>query len=174
MLKSSLVLLLALVAVSCGSSPDAPTAPSVAQVAGVWRGSLTTTAVTGGECFAPLFPAAVGGSNQISAAVTQNGSALTASITALATGGVCNYAGTAGISAVQLSWTNCSSSNILGATCTNGSRRDLLLVNSSFTGTVVGNSITGTEADTYNIVVSGTSAGVGILTIGNSFSVTRQ
>ena len=44
----------------------------------------------------------------------------------------------------------------------------------SVDGTLVGNTISGTETETYNVFVGGTSSAVGTLTVSNSFSVTRQ
>jgi len=160
---------------SCGSdSPAAPSPPPIAQIAGVWRGTVRTTSVTGGECVGSILQSAVGGTDSFSAAVTQSGPSITAAITALSNGGVTNYTGTVGSSAVQLSWTTCTSCNVFAIRCSATATRDMRLVNSAITGTVSGNTITGNEVDTYNVLVSSTGAGVGAMTINSAFSATRQ
>jgi len=164
-----------LIATACGSdSPTAPSVPSTAQIAGVWRGTLRTDSVAGGECVGSLLQSTVGGIDTISAAVTQSGANVTAAVTTIATGGVVNYTGTAGATGIQLSWTTCTSCNVLAIRCSATATRDLRLVTSTITGTVSGNTITGTEVDTYNVISSTTGVGVGTLTATQSLSVTRQ
>jgi len=160
---------------SCGSdTPTAPSPPPIAQIAGVWRGTARTTSVTGGECVGSILQSAVGGTDSISASVSQSGASVTAAVTTLSSGGVVNYTGSVGASALQLSWTNCTSCNLVGIRCPNVAPRDIRLLNSSITGTVTGNAISGTEVDTYNVVVSSTGAGVGSMTINTSFTASRQ
>jgi hypothetical protein len=130
--------------------------------------------VSGGECLGSLFQSGVGSTDAISAAVTQSGANLTVAVTTLSNGGVVNYTGTAGASAIQLSWTTCTSCNLLAIRCANGVTRDLRLLNSTITGTASGNTITGSEAETFNVVSSNTGAGVGAMTLNSSFTMTRQ
>lgn len=170
----AILLGLALLTVSCGSSPTAPAPPVIVQAAGVWRGTATTTAVTGGECFAPTFQALIGTAGPISIAVTQSGATLNATLTNIALGATCVYTGTAGASAVTLAWTSCSASNAIGAQCPSGLKRDILLQTNSINATISGTSFTGTSAELYNVVNSGTTTGVGTLNIQSSFALTRQ
>jgi hypothetical protein len=169
-----LAVILACLAVSCGSSSDAPTSPSIAQVAGVWRGTSRVSSVSGGECFATTFQSLVGGSTTASAAVTQSGSALNVTITDPSTGANCVYTGTAGASAIQLTVVSCSASDSIGAHCASGALRDIRLQTASINATVSGTSMTGTEAETFNVNVGGTSTAVGTLTLTSAFAVTRQ
>jgi hypothetical protein len=172
-MKRSLVLMLLLVAAGCGGNSS--TSPSSAQVGGVWRGTSVISASGGGECLASTFQSLIGSSSVVTASVTQSGSALSATVTAASGGGNCNYTGSVGQSAVVLNATGCSASDIIGARCPNGAgARDIRLVTAGVSGTVSGNSMTGTESDTYNVLVSGTGTGLGTLLIQTNFSLTRQ
>src|SRR5262245_60365192 len=73
----------------CGGSGSQPSGP--AQVAGVYRGTLTPTSVTGGECVGAILQSQVGRPQAFTASVQQDGSALTATITSDATGTNCTY-----------------------------------------------------------------------------------
>ena len=91
----------------------------------------------------------------------------------LSSGATCNWQGTAGASSIALSWTSCEAVNISGIRCPNGTVRDIRLVSDSISGTVSGNSANGTGADSYNVFVSGTGGGVGVLVDNYSFTATR-
>ena len=166
------IIALALVTAGCGSS--SPTAPTIAQVAGVWRGTTRVSSVSGGECFATAFQAAVGSVTTASAAVTQSGSTLNVTITDPSSGASCTFTGTAGETAIQLTVTGCTASDSIGARCPNGAVRDIRLQTASINATVNGNTMTGTEGETYNVNVGGTSSPVGTLTVTSTFSVTKQ
>ena len=154
---SPLVLLFTLSVLSAGcgsSSPSTPSAPAVAEVAGVWRGTARLNSITGGDCVGPVLQGAVGTSLPFTASITQGGASLSATVTDPSTGGSCTYNGTMGSSALTLNVNGCTSSNIFGIRCANGASRDVILVSGAINGTVTGNSITGTEAETYNVLVS--------------------
>lgn len=162
-------------ATACGSdSPSAPSAPPTAQIAGVWRGTARLTSATGGECLGGAFQSLIGSTSSFAASLNQAGSSLTATVTDPSTGGSCVYTGSVGSSAVTLNVNGCTASNLFGVRCANGAGRDLILVTGSINGTVSGNSISGTEAETYNVVSSLTGAGVGTLILNSSFTGTRQ
>ena len=168
------VLLILALSAACGSD-SAPTAPSIAQIAGVWRGSVTTASVSGGECLGPTFASQIGGTSQVSAAISQSGASISSTITSITSGSNLVYTGSVGASAVQLTFSTCSACNTIGARCPNSTAlRDIKIQSSSINGTVVGNGITGTESELYNVFISGTSTSLGTLTINNSFSLTRQ
>jgi hypothetical protein len=160
---------------ACGSNtPTTPSPPPTAQIGGVWRGTARLTSSTGGECLAAVFQSAIGSTSSFAASLNQAGSSLTATVTDPSTGGSCVYTGSVGSSAVTLNVNGCTASNLFGVRCANGAARDLILVTGSINGTVSGNSISGTEAETYNVVSSLTGAGVGTLILNSSFTGTRQ
>jgi hypothetical protein len=171
-----LCIVVCVLCLACGSSsPAAPSAPVIAQVAGVWRGTATTLSTAGGECFAATFAAFVNGTAPVTASITQSGGTVGVTVTDVTSGGSCVYTGSVGQSAIQLTWQSCTASNLLGARCPSGiGTRDILLQTSSVNATAVGTSLSGTEADTYNVVNSTTKAGVGTLNIQTSFTMTRQ
>jgi hypothetical protein len=165
-----------ILATGCSDSTPATPTPTYAQIGGVWRGTARTNSVTGGECFASTFTALIGGSSTVTAAITQAGAQLTSvTITDQASGGSCQYSGTVGQSAIQLTWQSCTASNVIGARCpSSGLARDIKMQSSSVSATVSGTTITGTEADLYNVFVANTSTPVGTLSINSSFTVTKQ
>jgi hypothetical protein len=58
--------------------------------------------------------------------------------------------------------------------CLNGTVRDIRLVSDNISATVSANSANGTGADGYNVFVSRTGGGVGVLVDNYSFTATRQ
>jgi hypothetical protein len=70
-------------AMSCSKDTN-PAAPSTVQVGGVWVGNVTTSAVSGGECFAAAFQETPVGIvyEGMSVSITQSGANLTATGTA--------------------------------------------------------------------------------------------
>jgi hypothetical protein len=107
--------------------------------------------------------------------ISQTGASLTARATDDATGGSCDYVGTAGANTFALNVSSCTASDILGATCPNGTRRDLKLQTSGYNATLSGNGrATGNGAQTYNIFVAGTSTGVGTVSITTQLTATRR
>ena len=63
---------------------------------------------------------------------------------------------------------------ITGLTCPTGERRDIHLVSEGINGTVSGSTVTGTVAETANVVEAGTGNAAGILTLNSSFVATRR
>lgn len=175
-MKRLAVLVIALTVSACGNGSDGPsTAPTrVVQVGGVWGVSSTVASASGGECFASGFQSLVGQRGAGTIQIQQSGGSLTATITDDSTGGSCNYSGTAGANSVALNASSCTSSDVLGARCpTTGAMRNIRLVTAAFNGTVAGNTISGTSAETYNVTTSA-GAGLGTATVNFSFTATRR
>jgi hypothetical protein len=86
----------------------------------------------------------------------------------------CVYTGTTATSAIQLTATSCSAFDSIGAPCATGALRDLRRQTSRINATVSGTTMTGTEANTTSVNVSGTTTLVGTLTITSDFAVTKQ
>jgi hypothetical protein len=89
-------------------------------------------------------------------------------------GSTCVYTGTTRANAIQLTATSCSAFDSVGAACASGALRNLRLQTSSITAMVSGTSMTGTEVETTNVIVPGTTTSVGTLTITSAFSATKQ
>lgn len=158
----------------CTDSPVTPTRPpttTIAQVGGVWIGTVTQASAIGGEC-APVFALSNGASGGITVAITQSGTTLSATSTSQATGQSCTYSGTAGISAVSLNMTSCNPAGY-NMTCSGGSR-DVFLITRGVTGTVFGGSLSGTTGDTWNTYPHNSTAVIAGFTVGNTFTLTRQ
>lgn len=170
------VLALMVATAACGSSDVAPTpAPTYAQAAGVYRGTAKTIATSGGECLAAAFQSAVNGTFGITVAVTQSGSSVSATLTEDSNGGNFTYSGAVGLTAISMTGNSCSACNVVGASCPSSTaKRDFRIQTSSVTGSVSGGALSGTETETYNIFVSGTSTSVGVLTLTTTFSLTKQ
>ncbi len=169
------VLAVSCVSACAGDSPSGPSLSQAAQVAGLWRGTATTTSISGGECFASVFQGFVGGSGPISMTLTQNGANVTATVPGADNSSNYTYAGTVGASSLTLSSTACSACDAIGAQCpTGGALRDVKIQSSNITATVNGNTLSGTEVETYNVLVAGTTSSLGTLTITDTFSLTRQ
>lgn len=158
---------------ACGSgSPATPSQPQFAQMAGVWTESLTVTGIFGGECVGADLQASIGSVSQLTFVISQSGSDLTATSTSQAPDGGCSWSGTAGTNTVTLNVTSCQTSVVIFR-CGNGAARDVRLMASGVTAIVNGNVALGTEADSYNVLVSTTQAGVGVLTINGSVTMSR-
>lgn len=165
---------LLLLATACGSS-DSPTGPSYAQAGGVWAASVRLVAAAGGDCVGPTLAAvSLGAVTNYTMQITQSGSTLTAVVTDTSTGVRTNFTGTAGTSTIAMNGTFSSAAIISGFPCLSGARRDLNLTNVTFNGTINGNTGTGTEAESYNVFIAGTSAGVGVMVLNGNFTMTRQ
>jgi hypothetical protein len=68
----------------------------------------------------------------------------------------------------------CQVAAVVGIQCGNGAIRDIQLVAGAFTGTVIGSRIEGTEAETWNTFVSGTTTGTGPMVINGQFDIYRH
>lgn len=161
-----------LVCAGCGGSNTSPSQP--AQVAGTWHGTVTLTSFTGGECLASVFQSAVGASGSFTATLTQSGTSVTASVANDSTGGACTYTGSINGNALVLNTTGCQQGDVLGARCPGGALRDILLQSETINATVNGNSLSGTAAETDNIVISGTTILVGTFAGTSAVTAVRQ
>jgi len=171
--KRALLGLVTLFAISCGSNSSGPSSTSSAQIAGDWRGTVTRTSVTGGECLGPLFQATVGASSSITVTFTQSGSAASAKVTNAPA--FLNYTGSVTQNAVTMSGSTCIGCDLMSYPCPNSNAlRDVRIQTFAMNGTVAGNSLTGTGSTTYNVFVAGTSTQVGTLSWSDSLSLTRQ
>lgn len=182
-MKRAVYLVFVSVLVGCGgeNSVTMPSTPAVAQVGGLWTGTVTQTSATGTEC-AALFQSSNGASDRYTVQITQNGSKLTATSRvfdaalkpeASQTSGVsCSYTGTADGSTIALTGTSCTSSGY--QVICNGLARDAVRVAFSVTATVSGNTMSGTTGASYNIFPRGTTANsLGIIVLNDSFTLVR-
>lgn len=181
MLKRVLLFCALSSAIACGgSSPSAPTSSAppaqvFAQAQGVWNGSVVLGTVTGGECFGPAFLALIGTTSQISLAITQSGSNVTAIWSPTTGGGNFSYSGTVGQTAINMNDTACSACNQIGLACPNGAGlRDIRLQSGNFVGATDGRVLTATDSKIYNVFVSGTQTPVGVLNFATTVSLTKQ
>lgn len=165
------VLLLSSLSTCGGSSPAAPSGP--AQVAGIWKGTLTVTSITGGECVGAVLQSAVGRATTFTASVQQSGSSLSATVSDAGTGTSCTYSGSAGPTTISLNLQSCPVDAILGLRCGNGDLRDIQVVAGALTGTVSGSRITGTETSTWNTFVSRTAIDTDSMVVNGQFVLNR-
>jgi hypothetical protein len=159
-----------------GGSPSAPT-QTTAQIGGVWRVTARVTNSTSTDtCVGPLLQAAgiVGSTSNGVAQIQQTGASVNATITDNDSGAATTYTGTVGTSTVALTYQSCNLCAVRSLQCAPGVFRDVVPQADSVNATVSGNSMSGTEATTYNVTVSSTGAAAGILTINSSFSATKQ
>ena len=174
-MRRALSTAIAMIAVSCGGgSPSAPSSPTIAQVAGVWAYRNTLTTVSGGECVGAALQGAIGITSTGTLQITQSGASLNATSTDDTDGSNCTYTGTAGSSSIALNGTGCSVGAITDIVCQNGARRDIRIQTSGVNATISGNNASGSMAETWNVFVAGTAAGVGPLTLNGSFTATRR
>jgi len=159
-----------------GSSPSSPTS-TTAQIGGVWRVTSRVTASSSTEnCIGPALAAGgiVGTTANGVAQITQNGATINATITDNDTGAATTYSGTVGANTLGLTYQSCNLCAIRNLQCAPGIFRDLTPQADSVNATVTGNSMSGSEATTYNVTSSVTGASAGLLTINSSFSATKQ
>jgi hypothetical protein len=147
-----------------------PITPSVAQVAGVWTGTVTQVRASGVEC-AALFQVSNGHVDDDTVSIEQHGIGLVANGTSQTTGQNCAYAGGAGSNSIVLQMTSCQPSSYQ-VTCA-GVARDVALVSHSLAGMVVGNTITGTLSTTWNVFPRGATTGIGLVVVTASVSLSR-
>jgi len=133
-----------------GSSTSTAPTPTTVQLAGVWNFSERLASATGGECFASLFQAQVGTTGSGTLQITQSGAAISIRYTDNASGGSCDYSGTAGASSAAFNTSSCTSSDVFGATCPGSTaRRDLRLVTGGYNASSASStSMSGTGAET--------------------------
>lgn len=179
-MRSVLLLLAQLVSFSLsacggGSSPAAPSpsAPAPPRVEGLWTGNATRTGVTGGECLGPVIGSSSDRSPRIYVTIQQAGSSLTATVTNNLYAGVCAYSGTVGTTSISLTLQSCQGVKVNNMKCPNGDLRDMELVGDAFTGTLDATGIGGTQQQTWNTYVSGTTTATGPLVINSAFGLKR-
>jgi hypothetical protein len=141
-------------------------------VAGTWTGTVVLTGASGGECVGQVYQTAppFGSVDYVTAVIQQSGSNLTATVTSNRIGYSCQYSGAAGSSTFTLN-TSCRVG--LGIKCADGALRFEELATISYSGDVSANSAVGTETETWNVSVFNSPAVIGILTLNNTFSLTR-
>jgi hypothetical protein len=161
---------------SGGSTATAPTPPTIVQVGGGWQVTNAFTSITQAECVGQTLVAggAIGTGDTGSAQFTQNGSSLTAVYTSNTSGAVRNYSGTASSDTIALNFTGCNLCNVANFPCSNGELRDLVVQSDAVNATVSGNTMSGIEAETYNVFVAGTNISAGLLLISARFSASKQ
>ena len=156
------------------TTPTPPPAPQIVQVAGLWGYTATLTGVTGGGCLGVSFLSEIGTTTTGTMQVTQQGSSLEAIATLDSNGTSTRYTGTAGSSSVALNAVFWDVGSITGLTCLTGERRDIHLLSEGINGTVSGSTVTGTVAETSNVVEAGTGNAAGVLTLSSLFVATRR
>lgn len=139
---------------ACGSSPASPSAPTIAQVGGVWTGSVTQTSVSGGECIGTTLAASNGSADHYTVTIAQAGTALTGTATSQTSGQTCNYAGTAGTNTITFNVTSCPTVGFR-LTCSNGVQRDMYLNSRNLTASLNGSALVGTVGESWNVYVAG-------------------
>ena len=170
LMKRIVVLAAAIVISACDFST--PAEPSVVEVAGNWSGTVTQVSATGDqECLAVL-QRSNGAVDRYTLTVTQNGIEVNASATSQSTGMTCQYRGTAHAHSVDPATRVCFPIGV-PATC-NALPRDVDLVAHTLAGTVNGNSIQGTTEQTWTVFPRAASNVIGVITVNNTFTFTRQ
>jgi len=182
-MRQVLFVVVILSTISCGSDSSGPSSspPSTAQIAGVWRGTVTATAVTvplsgsGGECFSPSFLSQIvlNGTGPATMTFAQNGFSASATLTYAA--GNLNYTGSFVEGGLTMGGSTCSGCSLPSAQCPNGNgMRELRFQTSSLSGMLAGSSLSGRMSQTYNVFVAGTSTQTGTVDVSSSFSLARQ
>lgn len=156
------------------STPTTPSAPTIAQVGGVWTGSVVQTSASGGDCVGPFFQQSNGASDRYTVTISQSGTFLTATASSQTSGSSCTYSGTAGSNTLALNFLDCQSGAAYRVTCAGGFQRDIYLRARSITGTVSGNVINGTTGETWNVYPVGTMSNpFGNLIVNDGFTFSR-
>jgi len=170
----ALLVLTVIVSLSCGSTPATTPSPATVSLAGTWSGTATLTAATGGECFNTEWAEFVGfpfGLFPFEIAQTAN-NVRTSNLPVLGTSNVCDYSGTITGDSFALRASNCTGR--MNQVCRDGRNvRDLVFVSATLTGQVTGSVATANGAETWNVIVTGTSTTVGMLTLTSRYAISR-
>lgn len=185
------LIILAVSCAACGRDPNAPLtaaptlpSPFVAQVAGEWAGAATLRQPVGGtftdlgECIQQDLnarPANTIASAPMVLSMGQKDADVTARLTSSSTGLACSYKGRAAFSTVALNSALCDAP-VLVVRCSLDRVRDMKLVGSSVTGTIDAQSgtFTGAVANTYNVFLSGSDAGVAGVVLTYDYTARKQ
>ena len=161
---------LALLALSCGSTPNAP---SVTQIAGTWSGSSRLASIAGEACVAEQLREIVGVTGPISLVFSQNGSTVTE--TSFRTSSECRFTGTVGTSTLALRVTSATCNELVrGFPCRdNAGSRDIGLMERTLSGAIDGNRMSLTLIQRDNVFIAGTSTLVGVVTTTHDITLNR-
>jgi hypothetical protein len=166
------VVLPSVVVACCLGCSGSPTAPSVSHVAGAWLANSTLATSSGGECVGTTLQATIGSRDVSTIALRQYGTALEATVASEGNGTSCAYSGSVSGDALTLRTTSCQADRVPGVRCSNGSVRDLQLVNSAITASLNAQLGTGAGRDvsSWNVYLPGTATLVGTLTLAADFT----
>jgi hypothetical protein len=145
---------------------------STTQVAGTWSGTASLTSVSDGDCVSALLQPSVGSTAGVNLVLQQTGSSVTGALSTQSNGFTCSYSGSVAGNTINLTLTSCQANSVLGLQCGAGGR-DIVLTTSVITATLAGNTLTGTQADTWKVLVAGTTTSVGTLKSTESFSMQK-
>jgi hypothetical protein len=160
---------------SCGSAPSMIPTPAVQQISGEWLGEETVASLDGGECLASaLEKDLVGLPGQFTGSFVQTGVNVTATLDLDHTGAVCSYSGTIDGNSLALDMTGCVATNGTPISCPAGGARDLRLLAEHVTAVIADDRISGTFAETDDILISGSTTSVGTLGTAGSFTLVRR
>ena len=135
--------------------------------------------ITGGDCAAAALQllGIIGGNNDFRLVVTQTGTALSATSTPFGGGPTCSWTGTAAANSVVFNATRCDVAT-LRVRCANGASRDVQFVSSRITASPISSAPgaiwSGSEAQSYNELVAGTTNNLGSLAFTARFNMNRQ
>ena len=86
---------------------------------------------------------------------------------------VCTYAGSAGTTTISLNMQSCLGGKVNNIKCLNGDSRDMEVATGAITGIVDDLGIGGTEEQTWNTFVSGTTSATGPMVISSALRLRR-
>jgi len=160
----------------CGGdkSPTAPPAPAYANIAGHWTGTGGATSIipVNHPLVQMLLPS-VGVKSPATLSIQQDGQNITARFTWTESGAYTDYSGTVGKTSFTLTGYYSSIAAMTEIECPDGVLRDMYIVSDSISGTISGNAINATGADTWNCKISGTGAADGVIMFSGACSFTK-
>ena len=171
----AVVLLMAVIAGACGGSATAPSRPQPVQAAGAWRGELRVIGGTGEPCVGAAFQSAAGVSFDYTLSAQQSGDQLTATSMSPATGIVCQLTGTAQSASIVLNLMTCSNTSPPRFfSCAGNIFRDARPSALTINATVIGKSLSGSYAETYDVFDYGTTTRLGTATSNAQLALSTQ
>jgi hypothetical protein len=152
----SMMIVLLVIAASCGSNPTSPAPPAVA---GTWSGNQTLTQVIDGDCIGEGEKPFIGSTASLSLTITQTGNLLSGNIPG------CALTGAVQGSTIALQSVDGLCQHIdRNIFCGNGLARDVKHVRTVFALTVTANQALGTLTTQDDVTASTTGVSVGTLT----------